>query len=98
MNSNESKNFFYKTILENSKVFLTEIPFKENRSLSLNESIQSENDQISIKSNSDNLHQDLIFKRNDCHQRLSLCSRKKLSLLSFQEQVIIIILSFINKS
>ena len=88
MNSDESKVFLYKSLLEYSKVFLTEIPSKQSRSSSVNESIYQDEKKISsTRSSFNDIDKDLLLKRKDCQQRLSLCSRRKLSLLAFQEKV-----------
>jgi hypothetical protein len=82
---------FYRKFLNNEKVFLTEV---DGRSSS--NSIQSEGllidrsrsltpSSISIKS--EEINDKLFSTRQECRQRLITCSRKKLSLLAFQEQV-----------
>ncbi|CAF1367455.1 unnamed protein product [Adineta ricciae] len=87
MNSNESKVLLYKSLLEYSKVFLTEIPLQQSRSSSVNESISRDEKEISsTRSSFNEIDKDLLSKREDCQQRLSLCSRRKLSLLAFQDK------------
>jgi len=82
---------FYRKLLHSAKVFLTEVDVRSstsnNESVSRNPSISISPSSISI--NSPNIDQQLISTRQQCHQRLLTCSRKKLRLLSLQEQVTI---------
>jgi hypothetical protein len=82
---------FYRKLLHSAKVFLTEVDVRSstsnNESVSRNPSISISPSSISI--NGSNIDQELISTRQQCHQRLLTCSRKKLRLLSLQEQVTI---------
>ncbi len=82
---------FYRKLLHSAKIFLTEVDVRsstsKNESLSRNPSISISPSSISI--NNSNIDQQLISTRQQCHQRLLTCSRKKLRLLSLQEQVTI---------
>jgi hypothetical protein len=87
----ESPALLYRSLLQYSQVFLTEIPRRESRSVSINESINSNRDEpirpSTASSDSNDTHHQLLSTRQKCQQRLAVCSRRKLSLLTFQEQV-----------
>lgn len=76
---------FYRKLLNSAKVFLTEV---DERS-SIHSSNQSEISvsQLSNPQHDLNLTKQLKSTRHECHQRLLTSSRKKLRLLSLQEQV-----------
>jgi hypothetical protein len=73
---------FYRQLLNNAKIFLTEI---DNESES---TISNEFSEVSETINDSNINKQLKTTRQECHQRLLTCSRKKLRLLSLQEQVL----------
>jgi hypothetical protein len=73
---------FYRQLLNNAKIFLTEI---DNQSES---TISNEFSEVSETINDSNINKQLKTTRQECHQRLLTCSRKKLRLLSLQEQVL----------
>lgn len=86
---------FYRKLLNSAKVFLTEVDGRSSTSRSINEStshnqsrsVSPSQSSSSISINSLDIGQQLILTRQQCHQRLLTCSRKKLRLLSLQEQV-----------
>jgi hypothetical protein len=73
---------FYRQLLNNAKIFLTEI---DNQSES---TISNEFSEVSETIDDSNINKQLKTTRQECHQRLLTCSRKKLRLLSLQEQVL----------
>jgi hypothetical protein len=86
----ESPVDFYRKLLNSAKIFLTEVDAKSSTSVS--ESVsrsqsRSVTPSSSVSINSKEIGQQLISTRQRCHQRLLTCSRKKLRLLSLQEQV-----------
>jgi hypothetical protein len=82
---------FYRKLLHSAKVFLTEVDGRSSTSSSIDESVSSiQSDSTSPSSvsiNNGDIDKQLILTRQECHQRLLTCSRKKLRLLSLQEQV-----------
>jgi hypothetical protein len=90
----ESSVDFYRKLLTSAKIFLTEVDGKSSASVSESASrsqSRSVSPSSSLTINSKDIDQQLILTRQRCHQRLLSCSRKKLHLLSLQEQVIIFI-------
>ena len=75
---------FYRKLLNSAKVFLTEI---DERSSIHSEIPQDHPRSISNPPTDLNLTKQLKSTRQECHQRLLTSSRKKLRLLSLQEQV-----------
>jgi len=94
-----SSPIFYRKLLNSAKIFLTEVDGQS--STSINESLSSSQTRSlspssSISINNHDINKDLILTRQQCHQRLLICSRKKLRLLSLQEQVRINIFLFLK--
>jgi len=85
-----SSAIFYRKLLNSAKIFLTEVDGRSstsvNESLSRSQS-RSSLSPSSVSINNRDINKDLISTRQECHQRLLTCSRKKLRLLSLQEQV-----------
>ncbi len=87
----KSNGNFYRKFLNNEKVFLTEVNGRSSSNSSSSESLLIDQSRsltpssISIKS--EEINDKLLSTRQECRQRLITCSRKKLSLLEFQEQV-----------
>ena len=88
---NESRAGFYRALLKRSKTFLTEI--SDDRSINSDEKSESTNENsysslsLISKLKRDSIDEQLISTRSECHQRLLTCSRKKLRLLTLQQQV-----------
>jgi uncharacterized lipoprotein YajG len=86
-----SSRDFYRRLLHSAKIFLTEVDTQSSSSINESQSHSSSqsrsSSQSSISINSKDINQQLISTREQCHQRLLTCSRKKLRLLSLQEQV-----------
>ena len=86
---------FYRQLLNSAKIFLTELDERSQSSLST----QTSNNDKSYVSQSlttdSNINTLLKSTRQQCHQRLLTCSRKKLRLLSLQEQVHVLLLLFL---
>jgi len=82
---------FYRKFLNNEKVFLTEVNGRSSSNSSQSEYLLIDQSRsvtpssISIKS--EEINDKLVSTRQECRQRIITCSRKKLSLLTFQEQV-----------
>jgi hypothetical protein len=89
--ANESRGDFYRKLLSHARIFLTEVDGKSSGSVSESQSRSvspSSSSIILTKSNNcSQINDQLISTRQRCHQRLLTCSRKKLRLLSLQEQV-----------
>jgi hypothetical protein len=86
-----SSPIFYRKLLNSAKIFLTEVDGRSstsvNESVSRSQSRSSLSPSSSVSINNRDINKDLISTRQECHQRLLTCSRKKLRLLSLQEQV-----------
>ncbi|CAF3465471.1 unnamed protein product [Rotaria socialis] len=86
----ESSVDFYRKLLTSAKIFLTEVDGRSSTSISEStsrcQSATASVCQSSISIDSKDIDQQLISTRQRCHQRLLTCSRKKLRLLSLQEQ------------
>lgn len=87
---------FYRRLLHSAKVFLTEIDERSSSTTtttanSFNPTPSPEQprprSQLSSSTKDPSLNRLLKSTRQQCHQRLLTCSRKKLRLLSLQEQV-----------
>ena len=83
---------FYRKLLNSAKVFLTEIDQQSSDTTttttnSLNPSPSNDQSRPHSQLSNPNLTKQLKSTRQQCHQRLLTCSRKKLRLLSLQEQV-----------
>ena len=80
---------FYRKLLSSAKVFLTEIDGRSSTSIS-GTTPPSKSQSVTpstCSAISKEVDQQLISTRQRCYQRLLTCSRKKLRLLSLQEQV-----------
>ncbi|CAF1062633.1 unnamed protein product [Rotaria sordida] len=84
----ESPVDYYRKLLNSAKIFLTEVDIRSSTNLSEKKSpsqTRSESPQ-SVSIDSKEIDNQLILTRQRCHQRLLTCSRKKLRLLSLQQQ------------
>ncbi len=81
---------FYRKLLNSAKIFLTEVDEQTPTNLNSNNS----RCKSSISTENSDINKELKLTRQECHQRLLTCSRKKLRLLSLQEQVIFNLFTF----
>lgn len=79
---------FYRQLLNSAKIFLTELDDRSQSSASDDSYLNNQKNFVSQSLTTDsNINTQLKTTRQECHQRLLTCSRKKLRLLSLQEQV-----------
>jgi hypothetical protein len=79
---------FYRQLLNSAKIFLTELDDRSQSSVSDDSYLNNQKNFVSQSLTTDsNINTQLKTTRQECHQRLLTCSRKKLRLLSLQEQV-----------
>ncbi len=86
----ETSGDFYRKLLHSAKIFLTEVDERSSTSASSSVSqsqSRSVSSSLSSSINSKDIDQQLTSTRQQSLQRLLTCSRKKLRLLSLQEQV-----------
>jgi len=79
----ESRVVYYRNLVTHARLFLTEVDQQSSSSVTRSPSPSAS---ISV-SKSSSVDEQLTSTRQRCHDRLLTCARKKLRLLSLQEQV-----------
>ena len=75
---------FYRQLLHSAKIFLTELDERSQSSLSSDTYSNNQNTFVSQSLKTDsNINTQLKSTRQECHQRLLTCSRKKTSTFVF---------------
>ncbi|CAF3627445.1 unnamed protein product, partial [Rotaria sp. Silwood2] len=86
--NDETCVYYYRKLLNSAKIFLTEVDGISSTNISeIKSSCQSRSTSCqSLSFDCEHIDKQLILTRQRCHQRILTCSRKKLRLLSLQEQ------------